>query len=140
MDQTYEAVLFDLFGTLVDERGDAIDGAQNALAQVSGRRWAIVTSCPARLARALLAKSRLPAPHVIVSSDDVVRSKPAPDCYLLAAQRLGVAPDRCLVIEDSAHGIAAGKAAGMHVVNVREAALRDLAFETAGEFGLRLLR
>ena len=54
----------------------------------------------------------------IVSSDEVSLGKPAPDVYLLAATRLGVAPGRCLVVEDSANGIRAGKAAGMTVVLV----------------------
>ncbi len=54
----------------------------------------------------------------IVSSDEVAAGKPAPDVYLLAASRLGVAPERCLVVEDSLNGVRAGKAAGMTVVLV----------------------
>ena len=48
----------------------------------------------------------------------VKRTKPAPDLFLLAAERAGVDPVGCLVIEDSAHGVAAAKAAGMTVVAV----------------------
>jgi beta-phosphoglucomutase-like phosphatase (HAD superfamily) len=59
----------------------------------------------------------------IVSSDDVPRGKPEPDVYLLAASRLGVAPERCLVVEDSLNGIRAGKAAGMTVVLVPNASV-----------------
>ncbi len=54
------------------------------------------------------------APHVY-SSEQVARGKPAPDIYLLAAEKLRVAPARCLVIEDGVHGTHAGKAAGMTV-------------------------
>ncbi len=54
----------------------------------------------------------------IVSSDEVPAGKPAPDVYRLAASRLGVAPGRCLVVEDSINGVRAGKAAGMTVVLV----------------------
>ena len=52
----------------------------------------------------------------IVSSDEVVLGKPAPDVYLRAASRLGVDPARCLVVEDSLNGVRAGKGAGMTVV------------------------
>jgi HAD superfamily hydrolase (TIGR01509 family) len=55
---------------------------------------------------------------VTVSSDEVDRGKPAPDVYLETARRLGVSPDRCLVVEDSYNGVRAGKAAGMTVVLV----------------------
>ena len=51
----------------------------------------------------------------VYSGDDVEHGKPAPDLFLLAASRLAVAPSRCLVIEDSGHGVAAGVAAGMTV-------------------------
>ena len=50
------------------------------------------------------------------TGDEVINCKPAPDIFLLAAQKLGVAPSDCMVIEDSSAGVAAGKAAGMYVV------------------------
>ncbi|MFC4597862.1 HAD family hydrolase [Cohnella hongkongensis] len=49
----------------------------------------------------------------VVSGEEVHRGKPAPDVYLEAARQLGVDPRRCVVLEDSRHGIAAAKAAGM---------------------------
>lgn len=52
----------------------------------------------------------------IFSVDDVARGKPAPDVFLLAADAMGVPADRCVVVEDSASGVAAGLAAGMAVV------------------------
>lgn len=52
----------------------------------------------------------------IFSADMVERPKPAPDVYLLAARTLGVAPERCLVIEDSPTGATAALAAGMQVL------------------------
>jgi len=53
-----------------------------------------------------------------VSSEEVTRGKPAPDVFLEAARRLGVASERCAVVEDSANGILAGRAAGMRVVAI----------------------
>lgn len=54
----------------------------------------------------------------LASGEEVERSKPAPDVFLLAAKRLGVAPESCLVIEDSINGIMAAKAAGMKCLAV----------------------
>jgi len=54
----------------------------------------------------------------IVSAGDYIHAKPAPDCFLLAAQRLGVAPKDCLVFEDTKLGIQAATAAGMASVMV----------------------
>ncbi|MCZ9342749.1 HAD-IA family hydrolase, partial [Streptomyces sp. TRM76130] len=52
----------------------------------------------------------------IFSSQDVGRGKPAPDLFLYAAERMGVAPERCVVVEDSPLGVRAAVAAGMDVV------------------------
>lgn len=56
----------------------------------------------------------LAAPHVY-SADLVEHGKPAPDIFLYAAEKLSVAPERCLVLEDSVNGVLAGVAAGMTV-------------------------
>ncbi len=55
---------------------------------------------------------------VIVTPSDVVHGKPAPDMFLLAAERMAVPPERCLVIEDSLLGVEAAKHAGMHAALV----------------------
>jgi HAD superfamily hydrolase (TIGR01509 family) len=52
----------------------------------------------------------------IFSAWDVPRGKPAPDVFLLAAERMGIAPERAVVIEDSVNGVLAGRAAGMTVL------------------------
>ena len=51
----------------------------------------------------------------IFSATEVARGKPAPDVFLLAAERMGVVPERAVVIEDSVNGVLAGRAAGMTV-------------------------
>jgi len=53
-----------------------------------------------------------------VTAEDVKAGKPTPDCYLLAAEKLGVAPADCLVFEDASVGIEAGEAAGAKVIVV----------------------
>jgi len=76
---------------------------------------------------------------VVVTGDDprVARGKPAPDIYLLAARELGVAPTRCVAVEDAPAGVDAARAAGMRVVAVPDPALgqervahADLVLET----------
>lgn len=54
----------------------------------------------------------------ILTSEDFEHSKPDPDCYLKAAERLGVGKDNCVVFEDSFNGLKSGRAAGMYVVGL----------------------
>ena len=51
----------------------------------------------------------------LFSATEVAHGKPAPDLFLHAARALGTAPERCAVVEDSAHGVQAARSAGMHV-------------------------
>ncbi|RMQ98828.1 hypothetical protein ALP94_01218 [Pseudomonas savastanoi pv. glycinea] len=93
-----------------------VTGAARLLASLPPERWAIVTSAPRTLAEARLKAAGLKLPVNIVTSEDVTQGKPAPDCFLLAAKRLGVDPKECLVFEDAPAGIAAAEAAGASVV------------------------
>ncbi|GGW24891.1 hydrolase [Streptomyces alanosinicus] len=75
----------------------------------------------------------------IFSSEDVGRGKPAPDLFLHAAERMGVEPERCLVVEDSPLGVQAAVAAGMAVYGftamtpAAKLARADELFRTMGE-------
>lgn len=100
----------DVDGTL------AIAGAQAFLAALPPDRWAIVTSAPRALALRRLAASGIEPPAVLVTADDIAHGKPAPDCYLAAAAKLGVDARDCLVWEDAPAGVAAGEAAGAAVM------------------------
>ena len=104
-------------GEIADTGGiEAIEGAAAFLTALPADRWAVVTSAPRELAKVRLAAAGLPVPAVLVTAEDVERGKPAPDCFLLAAKRLGHAIEDCLVFEDAPAGIAAGEAAGARVV------------------------
>jgi sugar-phosphatase len=105
------------------ENTSAVPGAADLIASLSDN-WAVVTSAAPALVRARLAAAGLPLPRVLVTAADVKKGKPAPDCYLLAAAGLGLAPVDCIVIEDSSTGIRAGRDAGAgHVVGVGPSAL-----------------
>jgi HAD superfamily hydrolase (TIGR01509 family) len=77
-------------------------------------RLAIVTSSePEPFARTHARTGLLPHFEMVLMKGDYERSKPEPDPYLRAVERLRLAPERCLVIEDSERGLRAAKAAGL---------------------------
>ncbi|WP_205629570.1 HAD-IA family hydrolase [Jiangella muralis] len=96
----------------------AMPGAAELLASIPADRRAVVTSGSAVIAAARMRAAGLTPPGVVVTADDVLRGKPHPEPYLLGAQRLGVEPGRCVVVEDAPSGIAAARAAGMAVVGI----------------------
>ncbi len=82
----------------------------------SGMKIAVATSNYGARARAVLKQYGAEAlVDAVASMEDVARAKPAPDIFLLAAERLCVPPERCAVIEDSLNGVKAAKAANMRV-------------------------
>lgn len=96
----------------------AIDGVAALLASLPENAWAVVTSACKDLASARLTRAGLPLPRTMVTTDDVTHGKPAPEPYLTGAKRLGLPPERCVVIEDAPAGIAAGRSAGIRVIGV----------------------
>jgi HAD superfamily hydrolase (TIGR01509 family) len=96
----------------------AMPGVHACIDAVGGTPICVASSSSPRMLEPLLRTARLWdmfAPNIF-SAAEVKRGKPAPDLFLLAAERMGVAPDECLVIEDSLAGIAAAKAAAMTAV------------------------
>ncbi|MFC4532669.1 HAD family hydrolase [Sphaerisporangium dianthi] len=116
----------------------AAPGAGELLAVLAARRlpWAVVTGAGRRLARARLAAAGI-VPPLLVSLDDVAVSKPDPECYLKAAAEIGVVPGECLVVEDSAPGVAAARAAGIPVAALRGLG-GDVPIADLGELAIRL--
>ena len=96
----------------------SIDGAAQLLDDLFGVPHALVTSATRDLAVARMGAAGLRMPDLSVTAEDVRRGKPHPDAFLLAAAGLGVDAADCIVVEDSANGIAAGISAGMRVLGV----------------------
>ncbi len=94
----------------------ALPGAAAALTAVPDPRRALVTSGGLALAMTRMRASELPVPSVLVAAEDVKNGKPAPDCYALAARRLGCDASECVVVEDTPAGVTAGRAAGSRVI------------------------
>ena len=69
--------------------------------------------------------------HFAITDEDCATSKPSPEPYLLGAERLGLSPEQCVVVEDSPRGLAAARAAGMTCVVVRSELTAGYPFEGA---------
>ena len=103
-------------------------GALELVARLRGRvPLGVASNSPRRLVDTALQTAGLSgAFDAIVTSEDVPRSKPAPDIYLEACRRLGVPPAETLALEDSASGVAAAKAAGLACIAVPQYAETDI--------------
>jgi len=94
-------------------------GARELLTEVAaaGVPYALVTGSQRPFADAVMASTGFRFP-VSVTGDDVTRTKPAPEPYLLAAKLLNAAPENCVALEDSPNGVASATAAGCRVIAV----------------------
>jgi HAD superfamily hydrolase (TIGR01509 family) len=98
-----------------------MSGVRPSIAQLQAAhlRMGVVTGARAYAINATLRSHDLAAAfETVVSADDVVHSKPAPDCYLLALQRMGLAAQDVVAFEDTEHGVAAAIAAGLACVAI----------------------
>ncbi|UWF78012.1 HAD-IA family hydrolase [Microbacterium sp. EF45047] len=95
-----------------------IAGAAALLEALADVPHAIVTSADVALMTARMGAAGLSLPGLTVTAENVSASKPDPEGFVLAAGRLGVAPEDCVVFKDSEAGIDAAKAAGMTVIGV----------------------
>ncbi|WP_369237323.1 HAD family hydrolase [Streptomyces sp. R21] len=96
----------------------AVPGAEAFLASLAGLPHALVTSADVGLSTARMAAAGLGLPDVRITAESVGASKPDPEGFLKGAAELGIAPEDCVVFEDSGAGITAGRSAGMRVVGV----------------------
>lgn len=102
----------------------ALPGAVELIHSLREGTWTVCTSANPELGRARLLAAGLLVPKQLVTAADVANGKPHPDPYLLGAQRLGFAPEDCVVFEDAAAGAEAAIAAGVGlVVGVSEKAI-----------------
>lgn len=128
---------------------DFFDGVPEMVRRLRADGWrtAVVTSSnPVKLSKL---RSRHPEFdelfELLITDADVTRSKPDPQGYLLAAERLGCRPEDCVVVEDSIHGLHAGRAAGGRVVGIATTLpravvepLADVTLDTAADLAASL--
>ena len=101
-----ELELADVSGIVV------LPGAAEALKALVDVKNAIATSCTLPLAQARIRAAGLVPPSTLVTVDDVTHGKPHPEPFLVAAEKLGADPKRCLVVEDAPMGLVSAHAAG----------------------------
>jgi mannitol-1-/sugar-/sorbitol-6-phosphatase len=119
-DHTEEVKELERFEETQTEAIRAVPGAAEVLHTLQNQNypWAIVTSAWRKLTEIRVFAAGLPLPRVIVPVDEIRNGKPDPEGFLRAAEQLGIAPEDCLVFEDTRPGIDAGLSAGMKVVGL----------------------
>ncbi|HEX2450721.1 MAG TPA: HAD-IA family hydrolase [Gemmatimonadales bacterium] len=125
LDAEAEVARFPEFVVEDGVRLDPLPGARQLLEGLPGGLWAVVTSGVRASASKRIREAGLPVPRVLVAAEDVAHGKPNPEGYLLAAERLDVAPAGCLVIEDAPAGLEAARAAGMRTIGFASTHARD---------------
>lgn len=125
----YSPIYRDLVLGRYRDRSEALPGALSVVTalRMSEQRLAVASSSIRPWVEACLAKIGLGnAFEVLVTGSEVEKGKPDPEIYLLAAEKLGVDPKRCLAFEDAPAGIESAKRAGMTVWAVRTEYTRGL--------------
>ena len=115
------------FRKSVRHKVKALPGAINLIKSLRehGFKTALASSAPAANIQLITASLGIKGfLQAIITGTDVTEGKPSPQGFLLAAQRLGIEPENCIVIEDAVAGVAAAKRAGMHCLAVTNTHLR----------------
>lgn len=100
-------------------QADLLPGIEPLLAELRSRGMRLGIASSSRNAMAVVERLGIAGCfEAVIDGNAAIRSKPDPEVFLLAAQRLGATPARCVVIEDAESGVAAARAAGMKVVGV----------------------
>jgi beta-phosphoglucomutase len=121
------------YARMVEACCTPMPGALELLDRLDGhKKLAVASGSSAEAVRAVVGKLSIASRFAsIVTGSDVQRGKPSPDVFLLAAQRLGVVPRQCVVLEDAEKGVLAAKAAGMKCIAVPSRYTADNDFSQA---------
>ncbi len=112
---------------------DLLPGAKELLCALRAAGALCAVASSSKNARAVLERlGILPLLNAVVDGSEVAAAKPAPDLFVLAAARLGLAPARCVVVEDAEAGVAAAKAGGMRCIGIGDPARVGAADAVAG--------
>lgn len=120
---------YDIYLEIIKGKLKPLPGAREFVnnCRALGKKIAIASSADWRKVEGNLSEIKLPAAlfDAIVAGEDVVHKKPAPDIFLLAAQKIGIDPKDCLIVEDALSGIKAAKAAGCKCLAITSSYIVD---------------
>lgn len=111
----------DLYRSMLKNLGpdDALEGVRDTISMLQKKGVVLAVGSSSKNTPEILERTQLGAPmEVVVSGLDITHSKPHPEVFSTAGERAGFKPEECLVVEDAATGVQAGKAAGMKVLAV----------------------
>ncbi len=114
--------VYDIFDNIVEDRIKVFKDVVPTLETLrdKGYKLALASSADRRKVLSSLSAAKIPTElfNVLLSADEVVNKKPDPEVYLLAAKKLGLPNEQCIVVEDAVNGVKAGKAAGSKTIAV----------------------
>ncbi len=117
-----KARLYEIYDEVIRDRLQALPGAREFVTECRRRGLAIAVASGADRTKVVANLREIGMPEAgfdtVVDGTQVTRKKPAPDIFLEAARRLGLAPADCLVVEDAVSGVAAARAAGMRCLGL----------------------
>jgi HAD superfamily hydrolase (TIGR01509 family) len=122
--------VYEIYLQMVHEKLKLYPRVNESLLRLHGAGWrlAVASSADRIKVAANLRVARITTDlfNVVLSAEDVQHKKPDPEIYLLAAERLGVAPANCIVVEDAVNGIRAAHGAGMRCVALTTTFAREV--------------
>jgi HAD superfamily hydrolase (TIGR01509 family) len=134
-----KARTYEIFGEIARKNLFPLPGAGDFVSRCrkKGLKLALVTSADKVKMEINLSEIGLPPEtfNTIITGEDVVNKKPFPDIYIKAAERLGLKPEECLVVEDAVSGIRSGKTAGSRCLAVTTSYGADALHEADWIFG-----
>lgn len=112
--------VYDIYLDLVKDHLEIYPGTKPLLEKLhlQNRKFALASSADRIKVEANLKVAKIPLSYfsAIITGEDVQSKKPAPDIYLLAAEKIGFLPSQCIVVEDALSGLSAAHAAGMRCI------------------------
>ncbi len=139
-----KARVYEIYGEIVDDKLILFEGVKGVLETLrkKGYKLALASAADHTKIKANLRVAKIPESYfdIILGGEDVEMKKPAPDIYLLAAERLGVATNDCVVVEDAFNGIEAAIAAGMDCIGISSSFTREALLAKGADFACADIR